>query len=73
MKTWRDAFVLVGLLLILMSCFACGLAGLEDGFTLEAFDTGSSSLWWLALVSSAAGVMVVLYAFSKSPWFERWW
>lgn len=36
-------------------------AGNEDGYTLEAFDTGDSPWWWVGVFATFGGLFLILY------------
>lgn len=53
--------VVVATILLALSGLMFYLAGCEDGFTLNAFDFGGSSLWWTGLILLAASGVTWLY------------
>lgn len=64
------------ILLTLVFIFACALAcagvfwikaGLEDGFTLQAFDYGPSEYWNIGMLAFAAIVIFLSWC-----WYKMW-
>lgn len=62
--TWLIAITLI--IVCVVTSIAFHIAGSADGFTLEAFDTGPSTWWWVAAFGMAAlSVVIVLMAIAS--------
>lgn len=60
MQRKRSAVAFVLCASAILTAFACGMGGLDDGFTLDAFDFGTSPWWHLSMLALFGALWAVV-------------